>query len=195
MADIKVRKIESACEWRNIRRLYRASFPPQERKPFLILLLTWRKGKADVWYAEETFPCHGGLRKRFLGFAITLNGNNAILLDYLAVKENARGRGIGSLILKTLLCAYDGNGFFVEIESIYEKGAKNLPERMKRRSFYTRNGLHALNVVADVFGIQMELLGKDMAIDFQTYNDFYRYNYSAFAANHVTKIPSPDDYS
>lgn len=195
MADIKVRKIESACEWRNIRRLYRASFPPQERKPFLILLLTWRKGKADVWYAEETFPCRGGLRKRFLGFAITLNGSNAILLDYLAVKENARGRGIGSRILKTLLCAYDGNGFFVEIESIYEKGAKNLPERMKRRSFYTRNGLRALNVVADVFGIQMELLGKDMTIDFQTYNDFYRYNYSAFAANHVTKIPSPDDYS
>lgn len=191
MTQIEIRKISTASEWKNIYRLYKSSFPRAERKPLLILLTTWRKGKTDVWYAEE-ISASG--KKRFIGFATTLNGENAILLDYLAVRKDARGQGAGSLMLKTLLNAYHEKGFFVEIESIYDKNAKNLPERLKRRAFYTKNGLHALHVVADVFGIQMELLGRNMEIDFQAYNDFYRYNYSAFAAKNVTRIAPPDQY-
>ena len=55
-----------------------------------------------------------------------------------AVWKDARGQGAGSLMLKTLLNAYHEKGFFVEVESIYDKNAKNLPERMKRRAFYTK---------------------------------------------------------
>ncbi len=194
MTKIEIRKIASAREFKNLHRLYRKAFPPAERKPFFILLTTWRRGKSDIWYAEETLSLRGGTRRRFLGFATTLNGENAVLLDYLAVSEDARGRGVGSLIVRTLLNAYRGKGFFVEIESIYEPLSKNLPERMKRRNFYIKNGLSALHVVADVFGVQMELLGKDMTIDFQGYNDFYRYNYTAYAAKHVTEIAPPEKY-
>ncbi|MBR7161184.1 MAG: GNAT family N-acetyltransferase [Clostridia bacterium] len=194
MARTEIRKIRTAGEWKNMYRLYKEAFPRAERKPFLIFLSTWRKGKTDVWYAEETIHTKSGTRKRFLGFATTLNGENDILLDYLAVKKSARCRGIGSRILKTLVSAYIGKGFFVEIESVYENGARNLSERMRRRNFYVKNGLHALNVVADVSGIQMELLGRDMVMDFQGYNDFYKHNYSAFAAKNVTRINPPEKY-
>lgn len=191
MTQIEIRKIKTDREWKNLLRLYKSSFLRAERKPFLVLLSTWRKGKTDVWYAEEILALS---KKRFIGFATTLNSENAILLDYLAVRKDARGQGAGSIILKTLLNAYGDKGFFVEIESIYDRKSKNLPERLKRRSFYTKNGLHALHVVADVFGIQMELLGRNMEIDFKTYNDFYRYNYSAFAAKNVKRIDPPDRY-
>lgn len=194
MTKIEIRKINLKRELKNIYRLYRKSFPPEERKPFLILLSTWRRGKSDIWYAEEAVSLRSGTRRRFLGFATTLNGENAVLLDYLAVREDARGRGAGSLIVQTLLENYAGKGFFVEIESVYESSCPNLPERMKRRNFYIKNGLSALRVVADVFGVQMELLGKDMTIDFQGYNDFYRYNYTAYAAKHVTEIAPPEKY-
>ncbi len=194
MTNIEIRKISSAKEWKNLARLYKKAFPPSERKPLLILLATWRKGKSDIWYAEETVSLRGGTRRRFMGFATTLNGKDAILIDYLAVRETARRRGIGSLIVRTLLETYSGKGFFVEIESVYESNAKNLPERMRRRNFYRKNGLSALHVVADVFGVQMELLGKDMTIDFKGYNDFYFHNYTAYAARHVTEIPSPEKY-
>ncbi len=194
MTNIEIRKISSAKEWKNLARLYKKAFPPSERKPLLILLTTWRKGKSDIWYAEETLSLRGSTRRRFMGFATTLNGKDAILIDYLAVRETARRRGIGSLIVRTLLETYSGKGFFVEIESVYESNAKNLPERMRRRIFYRKNGLSSLHVVADVFGVQMELLGKDMTIDFQSYNDFYRYNYTVYAAKHVTEIAPPEKY-
>jgi len=194
MTNIEIRKITSAKEWKNLYRLYKTAFPPSERKPFFILLTTWRKGKSDIWYAEEILSLRGGTRRRFLGFATTLNGENAVLLDYLAVRKDARGRGIGSLFVRSLLEKYQGKGFFVEIESVYESCAANPIERMKRRNFYIKNGLSALHVVADVFGVQMELLGKDMTIDFRGYNDFYRNNYTAYAAKHVTEIVPPEKY-
>ncbi len=194
MAHTEIRKIRTASEWKNMYRLYKEAFPRAERKPFLIFLSTWRKGKTDVWYAEEIIQTKNSTRKRFLGFATTLNGESEILLDYLAVKKSVRGRGIGSRILQTLLSSYCGKGFFVEIEGVYENGAGNLSERMRRRDFYVKNGLRTLNVVADVFGIQMELLGCNMIMDFQGYNDFYKNNYSAFAAKNVTRINPPEKY-
>lgn len=194
MTKIEIRKIASAREWKNLLRLYRRAFPRSERKSPLILLTTWRSRKADIWYAEETFLRGTKIHKRFLGFAATLNGENAILLDYLAIRKGKRGKGAGSLFLKFLMDSYPEKGFFVEIESVYDGDNTNLTERMKRRDFYIKNGLTALRVVADVFGVQMELLGKNMTIDFKGYNDFYRYNYSAYAANHVTEIPSPEKY-
>lgn len=51
-----------------------------------------------------------------------------------AVWKDARGQGAGSLMLKTLLNAYHVKGFFVEVESIYDKNAKNLPGAHEAKS-------------------------------------------------------------
>ncbi len=171
--------------------MYRGAFPRAERKPVIILMSAWRKRKADVWYAEKVLPCG---KTRFLGFAITLNGKKAVMLDYLAVSPKERGNGSGTAFIKTLLNTYAPSGFFVEIESIYEENASNLVQREKRRLFYIRNGFQPLRVTADVFGVQMELLGVNMKIDFQAYNAFYRENYSPFAAKFVRPLPPPKSF-
>ena len=193
-SSVTVRPIETAREWRNLLRLYKRAFPRSERKPPIILLNCWRRKKADVWYAEKTLDCGHGERKCFLGFAITLNGTDAVMLDYLAVADHARGKGAGSFILKTLLNAYNDKGFFTEIESIYEKDIPNLYEREKRRGFYIKNGLLPLYVTADVFGVQMELMGVNMNIDFAGYNAFYQHNYSSYAAKHVTYVEPSEHF-
>lgn len=182
--NISVRPIRTRAEWTRLIRLYRHSFPPSERKPYIILLSYWRKKKTDIWYAEETTPS----RPRFLGFAATLNGEKDILLDYLAVSNDARGKGVGSVILKKLLSAYSDKGFFTEIESVFEKDAQDIDSRIRRRRFYLGNGLMPLHVLADVFGVQMELLGVNTKMDFESYNAFYKNNYSAFAARHVKPV-------
>lgn len=194
LSDVSVRPIRTKSEWLNLIRLYRKSFPLAERKPVIILLSAWRKGKADIWYQEKSIKTKVGVRKCFLGFAVTLKGENAVLLDYLAVSDAQRGKGAGSYLLRSVIDAYPGKGFFVEIESIYEAGISNRQERLRRRRFYTKNGLSPLHVTADVFGVQMELLGKDVQMDFAAYNAFYKNNYSAFAARHVTPVKPPEHF-
>jgi len=53
-----------------------------------------KKGKTDVWYFSE--------KGKFAGFATTINSDELILLDYLAVPEALQGRGIGAKMLESL---------------------------------------------------------------------------------------------
>ena len=85
MAAFSLRRVSSWVEWLRIRRLYGRAFPREERKPFAIIRRMHRKGKTDVWVLRQD--------GRFAGFASTINGDGLILLDYLAVAEDVRGRG------------------------------------------------------------------------------------------------------
>jgi len=178
MADmnIEVRPVKGLMEWLRIRILYRFSFPLSERKPFAIIRRMYRKGKTDVLCAFA-----GG---RFAGFAATINGRDKTLLDYLAVRHRFRNAGIGSAMLAHMFRLYEATGLFVEIENAFE-ACSNPDERKRRRNFYIKNGMEALNVFACVFGVNMELLGFRTKLDFQSYRAFYGENYSQYAADHI----------
>ena len=178
-----LREMRTIWQRMQVIRLYYASFPANERKPFGIILKKQREGKTDVWRIEA-----GG---RFAGFAATINGDGLILLDYLAVSKAKRGRGIGAACLRALKEKYAGSGFFVEIESVYEEEA-GLEERLRRKKFYLRNGMKELGVLADVFGVRMELLGWDCELDFEGYQAFYRDHYSPWAAEHLEYVEFPE---
>ena len=160
----------------NIYRLYRNAFPASERKPFSIIRSMQKKGKTDVWYFEKD-----GV---FAGFATTINGNDRILLDYLAVDRKKRNCGIGTEILNLIRTQYEGKGIFLEIERLCAD-APNAEERIRRKQFYLSCGMKELNVSARVFGVEMELLGWNCELDFNDYRLFYRDNYSEFAAGNI----------
>lgn len=169
--------------WLRLYRLYRQAFPASERKPFSIMVKMYRRGKTDLWSILR-----GG---RFVGLAITINGKNAILLDYFAVEKSCRGMGIGSAALGLLRRAYVGRGVFLEIESVWED-APDLEQRRKRKAFYLANGMEPMNVMVRLFGVKMELLGWDCRLDFSGYRAFYRDNYSPWAAERISEEIHPD---
>ena len=175
-ANFAIYSAEKTLDWFRIRILYRCSFPRSERKPFRIIRSMHKKGKTDVLCVSEN--------GKFCGFATTINGKNCVLLDYLAVRRKMRGKGAGSAILGHMLAVYGNSGMFVEIENPYEDCSKR-DERMRRRNFYIRNGMKPLNVFARVFGVNMELLGSGVALTFEQYREFYRSNYSDYAARHI----------
>ena len=177
-------QVSSLLQWLRIYCLYRLAFPRYERKPFSIICSMWKKGKTDVWYFES-----GG---RFAGFATTINDSELILLDYLAVSKHMRGQGIGSRILSGLKEAYAGKGLFVEIESAYE-AVPNREERVRRKAFYLKNGMHPSRVMASVFDVNMELLCWNCCVDFPAYHAFYRDNYSQWAAKHIVEADYPGE--
>ena len=161
-----------------IRRLYKEAFPKCERKPFSIIKSMAKKGRTDLWYFEE-----GG---KFAGMCATINGHDAILIDYLAVAKERRGTGLGKKMLAMLLEHYNDYGVFLEIEEI-DVNAENNDERVRRKNFYLAAGLTPMDTHVKLFGVDMELLGKDCHLTFDEYREFYLHNYSKFAYDNILK--------
>ena len=177
--NILLQRPKTLPQWLRLYRIYRTAFPAAERKPVSIMLRMYRAGKSDIWYCTED--------GRFLGLAVTINSPDLILLDYLAVAKACRGHGGGSALIQRLQRQYAGRGFFLEIESTLEP-SPNPEQRQKRKAFYLRNGLKELGVTAELFGVNMELLGRDCALDFTGYHAFYRDYYNQWAADHVKPV-------
>lgn len=181
--NVTLKRPRNPFRWLQVYRLYRQAFPSSERKPFWLILRMTKKKKTDTWCILSG--------RRFTGFATTINGDGLVMLDYLAIDQNARNGGIGTQTLRLLQDIYAGQGFFVEIESPFED-VPDKQDRLRRRAFYRRCGLEPLAVMAVVFGVKMELLGRDCALDFDGYQAFYRENYSDYAAQHLEKAHHPE---
>lgn len=180
--EVVLKRPGGLFSWLQVYRLYLQAFPPSERKPFAIILKKTRNGTTDVWcvYADG----------RLSGFCTTINGDSAVLLDYLAVCEAARGKGIGTQALYALQRQYRGKGLFVEIESPFEEG-DDKTERVRRKAFYRACGMEPFGVMVRVFGVKMELLGRGCSFDYAAYHAFYRDYYSQYAAEHLQELPYP----
>ena len=183
MGEYSLTRVSSWLDWLRIRHLYSRAFPAKERKPFAVIRRMCRAGRTDVWVLRRA--------GRFTGFAATINAERMILIDYLAIAEEMRGRGAGSAALAALSGEYAGRGLFVEIESAFEPG-DDQAERLRRRSFYERCGFSSCRTMASVFGVPMELMGRGCSVDFPTYRSFYREHYSAWAAQHILPLPWPE---
>ena len=177
--EIVLRKPQTACDWLRLYGLYLEAFPASERKPFAVIRRMFREGKADVW-------CILGAGK-FVGMATTVNGNDRILIDYFAVTEKYRGKGIGSGAMGCLLNLYGQKGVFLEIESTQTPGSE-AELRQKRKAFYVSCGLEPLQVQSKVFGVPMELLGVRCPMDYAAYRAFYRDHVSPWAADHLEEM-------
>lgn len=173
----------AGSDWLRIYKLYMAAFPAAERKPFSLIMKMTRKGTSDTWGLWEG--------NRFRGLAITINGPTEVLLDYYAISENARGKGLGSAGLALLAEQYRGRGLFVEIESPYEPGPDQALRR-RRKAFYLANGLVPMKVMMRLFGVKMELLGLNCRLDLDGYKNFYRDNYGPWAAGHIDPEVYPE---
>ena len=176
MMNLRFFKPRGFWQMLRLRLLYREAFPRCERKPFSIIKAMNERGKTDLWYFEDD----GG----FIGMCATINGSDNILIDYLAVAKKRRGAGAGNLMLSELLEHYKDYGVFLEIEAL-DENAKNNDERIRRRQFYLRSGFKPMNTYVKLFGVDMELLGKNCSLSFDEYREFYLKNYGKFAYDNI----------
>ena len=165
-------------QWADVYFLYQKAFPKSEKKPFSMIRRMHKKGASHVWRFERN--------GKFAGIIITINGEENILLDYLAVDEKQRGAGIGTEILKLMRSHYEGKGVFLEIESVYED-CDNRSERIRRKHFYEKSGMESMGVFVWLFGVKMELMSFGCKLTFDEYYAFYRDNYNQWAADHIQK--------
>lgn len=146
-------------DYKFIKPLYISAFPAEERPPFFILKGKAKKGKGDIIAVYD-----GHI---FVGFASLICYLDMAYLFFLAVCEDKRGRGYGSVILDELKKKYDGKRLFLAREML-DENSENYGERVKRHSFYIKNGFIDLpikikesTVVYDVMGIGGSIGAKE----------------------------------
>ena len=174
-------KPKTCLDWFKIYQLYKKAFPISERKPFALIFNTFHKEHTDVWYIQED--------NEFIGLAITMNDQDIVLLDYFAITQSKRNQGYGTKALKQLNDIYNNHRLFIEIETTLES-SDNQHERLKRKQFYLRNGMKELHIQANVFGVNMELLGFKENITFEDYYNTYIHIYGKQSADHLIELSS-----
>lgn len=123
---------------RQVKKLYKKAFPPEERIPsFFTICKKAKNGKGELFsvFDEDTF----------IGLAQTVAYGNVVYLYFLAVEENLRGKGFGGLILQGLKEIYRGKKIILNIEEL-NPSAENYAERLKRQQFYKKNGFELADV-------------------------------------------------
>ncbi|MBQ8351189.1 MAG: GNAT family N-acetyltransferase [Clostridia bacterium] len=165
----------------DIKSLYEEAFPPEEKKPFSLILEKNNAGSMEILALE-------GDDGAFLGLAILILHQDLALLDYLAIAPHRRGGGIGTQALALLRERYAGKRFLLEIEDADEAGASNRADRIRRRAFYLRNGLCEMPYRVLLFGVQMRILTDGSPISFDEYHAIFPAVFSAKAAANVIEV-------
>lgn len=176
---MNLREVANEVEWSMLETLYKSAFPENERKPFEMIREKYCQKVTDVWMIEE--------EKKISGFAITMNGDDLVLLDYFAICEEKRGQGLGGKSLRALQEQYGGKRFFLEVESL-KVPADNMEERRRRKQFYLNNGMRELGVYAKLFGVEFELLGYECEVSFEEYFSLYDGIYGSYACQFLEKL-------
>lgn len=118
---------------RRLKRLYKQAFPRYERKPWQLLRQTAAGGRAEMLAVLDE-------QRRFCALAICLFWQDVALLDYLAVEQKMRSRGLGAQIMPLLLQRYPQKRLLLESE---RPGAPytNLADCRRRLAFYQKCGM------------------------------------------------------
>lgn len=180
---MELKNVTSLRDWWKIRKLYMSAFPVYERKLLWLIWQKKRKGCTDVWAIKD--------KDEFLGFAITINGPDIVLLDYFAISNDKRGNGLGTLALKKLQEHYNTKRFFLEIESVFEN-VDDLESRIRRKQFYLKNNMKEMHIMVNLFGTKFELLAYNGKVSYEDYCLLYHTNYGEWATKQIKQEQYPN---
>lgn len=150
---------------RQLKKLYKTSFPRAEKKPFWLMRKKCREGTMEMSALTEEDGT-------FAGLAIFVYYKDMVLLDYFAIEPSLQRMGKGSEALGLIKEKFADRRFFLEIESVYED-CPNLENRKKRRKFYLTNGMISQNYLVRLFGVEAEILSAGAPIGYEEYEAMY----------------------
>lgn len=109
-----------------------------------------------------------------IGMSYILAYKNIAYIFFLAIDKESRGKGYGGKVLDAIKEKYKGYNILLNIENI-DKNAKNFEQRVKRKSFYIKNGFKDLEYTVTEVGHLYEVLGYGKEVKKEDYNKIMEY--------------------
>ena len=127
-------------------------FSPDELKPLEFMKNSWLKN------AYECYGLFDG--SEIAGYAFFVRRERDYLLDYLAIAQERRNEGLGSVFLGQLAeCMQGAECFICEVEN--PEAAEREEDRQlreRRLQFYLRNGFREAEFTSVLFGVNYRIL-------------------------------------
>ena len=134
-------------------------FPVDEIKPLDMIRQLWNMDVYECYTLSD--------EDAILGYAFFVRRERDYLLDYLAIAEEHRNEGLGTLFLRQLKdCIQGADCIVVEVED--PDRAKNEQDRTlreRRLQFYLRSGYLPSELTARVFGVDFRIIEAPAAAE------------------------------
>lgn len=151
-----------------VQRLYEASFPLNERRPFSALFTDFH-GEGKIMAAMT-----GG---QISGMVVLLSHKEITHILYIAVEENLRSFGYGSRMLELIREQYPGQKIVADLERPKES-APNESQRERRIAFYQKNGYILTEINYCWEGEDYCIVSNGGDVTKKEFGDFWKYFYS-----------------
>ena len=160
-----------------IRLLYEAAFPPDERMPFERVLQKCDAGVMRLLSVESE-------EGEFLGFANVTLCFDVLALNYFAILPEKQGRGYGTQVIIALKKRYPERSIVIDIEDDSIE-CDNAEQRKRRKAFYERLGFFAMKYRLSIFGVPSIIMSSGREYTFEEYKEIFAAVFSAWAVSRV----------
>lgn len=131
---------------KNIKTLFKKSFPLKERVPLWIFKKYLKTGQLELTeYYDENL---------FIGFTMIAKFDNYAYLLFFATDPSIRSKGYGSQIMQQFIAKYGNNDIMFAIEKVVDFNDLN-DNKTRRYNFYKKNGF-----VLNNFEMKTFMVGK-----------------------------------
>lgn len=131
-------------------------FVEEERKPLKAIERMWEQNQ---YFALGMFEKEQKSLAGYAFFSSCIDGD-MVLLDYFAMLEKERGKGLGSLFLQHMQDTLQEGfrGILIETEDVsFAKNEQELEERNRRNDFYLRNGAKKTGITSRIYDARYEV--------------------------------------
>ena len=156
---------------KEIKELYFASFPKEERMPFWYIV---RKTAFDM--VDFLAVCDGD---DIVGMSYIMKKDDLVYIQYLAINGKHHSKGYGSRTLDGLKERYSGCRIILEIEEMNSL-SENFDQRLRRKAFYEKNGFKEAGIILDEFGNKYEFFNFNGEFTIKEYHELVKKFRGAF---------------
>lgn len=160
-----------------VKKLNDQAFPDHERVSIDALFAFGSDGSMDILGIYD--------RAEFAGFFVIRTFRNFAYIAYFAVCPEKRSQGIGGNALRLLKEFYSGCQIVVDFEAP-DESCENNSQRLRRRSFYYRNGFFATDWYQFYMETEFEIACSDP--------DFDKSGFDALIADIHARVPDFDPH-
>ena len=164
--NLRIEKVtKKNSDLKKIKELFISSFPKKQRGPFWLVLLASKMKEINfLSFYDKDILC---------GFIYTTIIDNITFVVWLAVSSNVRSKGYGSAILNEIQSMYKDNKIILYIDKCDEE-ASDYEKRIKRKSFYIKNGYEETGYLVETRKMVEEVLIKNGSFDKEEFEQFFK---------------------